>query len=58
MLTIIDEYTRKCLTINVGKSLKTDDVLETLTELFITHGIPADIRSDNGSEFSAKRIRD
>jgi putative transposase len=58
MLTVIDEYTRKCLAIRVGSSLKADDVLETLSTLFITEGVPDHIRSDNGSEFTAKALRD
>ena len=58
MLTVIDEYTRKCLAIRVGSSLKADDVLDTLSTLFITEGIPDYIRSDNGSEFTAKALRD
>ncbi|MFI5323929.1 MAG: IS3 family transposase [Thermodesulfobacteriota bacterium] len=57
MLTVIDEYTRKCLAIRVGSSLKADDVLETLSTLFIAEGIPDHIRSDNGSEFTAKALR-
>jgi putative transposase len=58
MLTVIDEYTRKCLAIRVGSSLKADDVLETLSTLFITEGVPDYIRSDNGSEFTAKALRE
>jgi transposase InsO family protein len=58
MLTVIDEYTRKCLAIRVGSSLKADDVLETLSNLFITEGVPDYIRSDNGSEFTAKALRE
>lgn len=58
MLTVIDEYTRKCLAIRVGSSLKADDVLEALSTLFITEGVPDHIRSDNGSEFTAKALRD
>jgi len=58
MLTVIDEYTRKCLAIRVGSSLKADDVLETLSTLFITEGVPEYIRSDNGSEFTAKITRE
>jgi transposase InsO family protein len=57
MLTLIDEYTRECLSIKVGRKLKTENVLECLTELFCARGIPKHIRSDNGSEFTAKRIR-
>ena len=58
MLTLIDEYTRKCLAIRVGFSLKSDDVLDTLSTLFITEGVPNYIRSDNGSEFTAKTLRE
>jgi transposase InsO family protein len=58
MLTVIDEYTRKCLAIRVGFSLKADDVLDTLSTLFITEGVPDYIRSDNGSEFTAKATRE
>jgi len=57
MLTIIDEYTRECLAIEVGRSLTRESVLERLTELFIQRGIPEHIRSDNGSEFTAKAVR-
>ena len=58
MLTVIDEYTRKCLAIRVGSSLKSDDVLDTLSTLFIAEGVPDYIRSDNGSEFTAKSLRE
>ena len=57
MLTVIDEYSRKCLAIRVGSSLKSDDVLDTLSTLFIIEGTPDYIRSDNGSEFTAKALR-
>lgn len=58
MLTVLDEYTRKCLAIRVGRMLKSNDVLDALSDLFITEGIPAYIRSDNGSEFTAKSLKD
>jgi putative transposase len=57
MLTVIDEYSRECLAIMVERGLKSDDVLDCLTELFIRHGVPEYIRSDNGSEFTAKVVR-
>ena len=57
MLTIIDEYTRECLAIITKRKLKSGDVLEALEDLFITKGIPDHIRSDNGSEFTAKAVR-
>jgi putative transposase len=58
MLTVLDEYTRKCLAIRVAYALKSDDVLDVLSDLFITEGIPDFIRSDNGSEFTAQSLRD
>ena len=54
---MLDEYTRECLAIVVARSLKADDVLETPTELFTRRGSPTHIRSDNGSEFTAKDVR-
>jgi putative transposase len=58
MLTVIDEYTSKCLAIRVGRSIKTDQVLDTLSDLFMTEGVPDHISSDNGSEFTAKSLRE
>ena len=57
MLTVIDEFSRECLAIVTERSLKSDDVLECLAELFIRNGVPEYIRSDNGSEFTAKELR-
>ena len=58
MLTVIDEYTRECLSIRVERKLKSIDVLETLADLFLIKGVPEHIRSDNGSEFTAKIVRE
>lgn len=57
-LTLIDEYTRKCLAIEVGYQLNSQDVLNTLKEVFITEGLPDYIRSDNGSEFTATLVKE
>lgn len=57
MLNIIDEYTRKCLAIRVDRKIKANDVIDTLSDLFITRGIPQFIRSDNGPEFVAELLR-
>jgi len=57
LLTVIDEYSRECLAIVVERRLGSDDVLECLAGLFVRHGIPEYIRSDNGSEFTAKAVR-
>lgn len=58
ILTVIDEYTRECLALRVGYGLKSDDVMDVLSDLFIERGLPDHIRSDNGSEFTAKSIKD
>jgi len=58
MLTIVDEYTRECLAIDVARNLNSDDVLARLTELFVFRGVPEHIRSDNGSEFTAIAVRE
>ena len=58
ILNIIDEYTRECLAVKVARSLTHKEVLEVLTDLFLEHGVPVHIRSDNGSEFTAKKVRE
>jgi transposase InsO family protein len=57
MLTLVDEFTRECLAIDVARRLRSDDVLERLAWLFATRGVPDHIRSDNGPEFTAKVVR-
>ncbi len=57
MLTILDEYTRECLAIDVQRRMGSIHVLERLADLFIERGTPAYIRSDNGPEFTAQLIR-
>ena len=57
ILTIVEEYSRECLAIIVARWLRSIDVLETLAALFVRHGVPAHIRSDNGPEFTAELIR-
>ena len=58
MLVVLDEFTRRCLAIVVARRLRSDDVLQCLTDLFVTHGPPEHIRSDNGPEFVAINVRD
>lgn len=57
MLVIMDEYSRECLSIDVARRLNSEDVLERLSDLFIQRGTPNYIRSDNGAEFTAKKVR-
>ena len=56
-LSIVDEFTRECLALEVGRSFKSGDVLDVLRELFIIRGTPGSLRSDNGPEFIAAAIR-
>ena len=58
MLTVIDEYTRECQAIVVGRRLGWEDVVECLEDLFVRRGLPVHIRSDNGAEFTTARVRD
>ena len=57
ILTIVEAYSREYLAIVVARGLRSIDVLETLAALFVTHGVPAHLRSDNGPEFTAELIR-
>jgi putative transposase len=57
LLTIMDEFSRECLAIDVARQLKADDVLDRLTWLFAQRGAPRYIRSDNGPEFTAAKVR-
>ena len=57
ILTIMDEYTRECLAVDVARNIRTENVIDCLAELFIRKGVPEYIRSDNGPEFTAKAVR-
>jgi putative transposase len=56
-LCVIDEFTRECLAIRAGRKLNAQIVLETFAGLFLLHGPPEHIRSDNGPEFVEKALR-
>jgi transposase InsO family protein len=56
-LSIVDEHTRECLALKVARSMTSEDVIDTLAELFAMRGVPRQIRSDNGPEFIAAGIR-
>jgi len=56
MLCVLDEHSRECLAIEVGKSLRNQDVILTLSRLMRLYGTPAFIRSDNGAEFTATAV--
>jgi putative transposase len=56
-MTLIDEFTRECLAIRVGRRINSFGVIETLADVMLIHGVPEHIRSDNGAEMTAKVIR-
>jgi putative transposase len=55
-LTVIDEYTRECLAIDVAGSIRSTRVIEVLSKLVSVHGAPRYLRSDNGPEFISRAI--
>jgi len=57
MLNVVDEFTRECLAIRVARKLSSAAVIDVLTDLFISRGIPGHIRSDNGPEFVATAVK-
>jgi transposase InsO family protein len=57
ILSILDEFTRECLTMLVSRRITSQDVIDQLFQLFVLRGIPEHIRSDNGPEFTAREIR-
>ena len=57
MLNVVDEFSRECLAIRVGRRLGSDEVLEVLAGLFVERGAPEHVRSDDGPEFAAGAVR-
>lgn len=51
MLTVVDLFKRESLAIDVGQSLRGEDVVRVLTSITYERGVPHNIKSDNGSEF-------
>ena len=58
LLTVVDEYTRECLAIDVKRRMNHQDVLDRLERLFVERGVPQYIRPDNGAEFTARAVQD
>jgi putative transposase len=58
LLTVVDEYTRESLAIRAATSITSGAVIEVLTRLIAERGTPAYLRSDNGSEFVATRVKE
>jgi putative transposase len=55
-LTVVDEYTRECLAIDVAGSIRSGRVIEVLSKLVSVHGAPRYLRSDNGPEFVSRAV--
>ena len=55
-LTVIDEFTRECLAIDVAGSIRSGRVIEVLSKLVSVHGAPKYLRSDNGPEFVSRAV--
>ena len=58
LMTLIDEFTRKCLAIRVARRINAIGVIETLADAMLFEGTPVHIRSDNGPEMVAKVLRE
>ena len=57
LMVVLDEWSRECLAIRVARRLRASDVLEVFADLMTVHGVPAYIRSDNGPEMVAWKLR-
>ena len=57
ILKLIDEYSKESLALEPKRRFTSMDVIEVLSDLFVTRGLPQYIRSDNGSEFTSNAIQ-
>jgi putative transposase len=57
LMTLIDEFTRECLAIRVARRINSFGVMETTADFMIARSVPDHIRSDNGTETTAKIVR-
>jgi transposase InsO family protein len=57
-LTLIDEYTRRCLATHVAWSIRAVDVITVVEAAMERFGVPQHLRSDNGPEFIAYALQD
>lgn len=55
-LTVVDEWTREALAIDVAGSIRSGRVIEVLSRLVSVHGAPKHLRSDNGPEFVSAAV--
>jgi transposase InsO family protein len=57
MLTLIDEFTKEALAIYPTRRIRSNDVIDIFADVMIERGVPEFIRSDNGPEMVAKKLR-
>lgn len=57
IFNVLDEYTRECLASVIARRLGSQNVIVLLADLFLKYGVPQHIRSDNGPECIAKKLR-
>jgi len=57
ILVVIDEFSRECLALYVARSIRSEQVMHVLADLFLERGVPDNIRSDNGPEFIAIALK-
>ena len=57
ILSVIDEFTRECIALEVHRRFRGEDVAFLMRDLFVIHGVPEYIRSDNGPEFISQSLR-
>lgn len=57
ILSIVDEFTRECIALEVNRRITSEDVVGVLVDLFAIRGVPEFVRCDNGPEFIATRLR-
>ena len=54
-LTVVDVFTRESLAIEVGQSLKGEDVVRVLSRIGLQRAVPKTLFCDNGTEFTLRR---
>ncbi|MEW4566220.1 IS3 family transposase [Bremerella sp. JC770] len=57
ILSLVDEFTRECIALEVNRKFTGDHLVELLTDLFAIRGVPEFLRSDNGPEFISRRVQ-
>jgi transposase InsO family protein len=57
LMVVMDEFTRRCLAVHVARRIRSREALEVFTDLMTRHGVPEHVRSDNGPEMVAEKLR-